>query len=386
MFEYFKDNYAWNIAVATLVEEVGTLAEPMEAFQAVAHLADADPTVANQAWHDAMMALGQRLERLADEDLAAGHALSAARKYHRASMYLIRVERMMPPRNSDRLAVYRRALANFRKARELGRDGVEFVGIPFEGKVIPALLVKAKGSAPAPIVIHLQGFDSVKETQWPMLQEYRRRGLSVLILDQPGAGEALRLHGLTARIESETYVSRAVDYILGRADIRTEQIGLAGLSMGGFLAPRAAAFEPRIRAVASWGAFFRLRPPAPQPAAGSARSGEAPGAASLPSMLAHALWSWGLDTPQEFGALAERFTLEGVVDKIRCPYLVMHGEGDRQIPWSDAVATYEQTTAPGKRLKIFRKDEGGIEHCQLDNRAFGADYLTDWFAEIFSGR
>jgi alpha-beta hydrolase superfamily lysophospholipase len=381
MFKYFEKNYAWNTALATLIEEVGTLAEPMEAFQSVAHLAGADPEVANLAWRDAMAKLAERLERLADQDLAEGHRLTASRKYHRAAMYFIRVERMASHRDSRRFETYRRALANFRNARELGNDGVEFVDIPYQNGAIPALLVKAGGDKPTPIVIHLQGFDSVKETQWPAVQEYRRRGMSVLILDQPGAGGALRLHGLTAVVESETYVSRVVNYILGRPDIATQQIGLAGLSMGGFLAPRAAAFEPRIKAVASWGAFYKIRPPKPSPE--SASSNESP-RASLPSMIEHAMWAWGCASPEAFRAVAQTVTLEGVVRKIQCPFLIIHGEGDQQIPLSDAIAVFEEATTPNKKLKVFRKDEGGYEHCQLDNVAFGADYLTDWFAEIFA--
>ena len=378
MFEYFGKNYAWNIALATLVEEVGTLAEPMEAFQALSHLATAESTVANKAWHDAMYRLGEKLESLAGKDLADGHPLSAARKFHRAAMYFIRVERMMSAQDSERLTVYRRALKCFRQARELAREGVEFIDIPFEHKAMPALLVKADAQRPAPIVIHLQGFDSVKETQWPMLQEYRRRGISVLIVDQPGAGGALRLHDLKARVRSESYVAVLVDFILRRPDIATPQIGLAGLSMGGFFAPRAAAFEPRIRAVASWGAFYRMRPAAPQATTAS----EPVRASSLPSMLQHAMWSWGLSSLQDYQAVAQEMTLEGVLDRIRCPYLIMHGEGDQQVPVQDAITTYEQTRAAGKQLKIFRKDEGGFEHCQLDNRAFGADFIADWFARV----
>ncbi len=100
MFEYFSANYAWNMAVVTLVEDVGTISEPSEAFQAVAHLAKgADPSVANEAWYQAMARLGDRLERMADQDFADGHLLSAARKYHRAAMYFFRAERMISHRS-----------------------------------------------------------------------------------------------------------------------------------------------------------------------------------------------------------------------------------------------------------------------------------------------
>jgi hypothetical protein len=138
MFEYFIDNYTRNMVVATLVEDVGTLAEPFEAFQSVAHLSGGDRIAANAGWYDAMVRLGEKLERLA-----------------------------------------------------LGQERVEFVDIPYEGGAMPALLIRALGEKPAPILIQIQGFDSVKETQWPMLQSYRARGLSLLIVGQPGAGASV---------------------------------------------------------------------------------------------------------------------------------------------------------------------------------------------------
>jgi alpha-beta hydrolase superfamily lysophospholipase len=378
MFEYFSGNYTWNMAVNTLVEDVGTLSEPSEAFQAVAHLAEANPAVANEAWYQAMVRLGDRLEHMADQDISDGHALSAARKYHRASMYLVRAERMISHEEPKRLATYRRAIANYRKARDLRADGVEFIDIPYRSGYMPALLIRA-GTAgnPPPIVVHLQGFDSIKETQFPVLQEYRRRGLSCLIVDQPGAGGALRLHGLTAEIETENYVSIIVDYIQSHPPIATKEIGLAGISMGGYFAPRAAAFEPRIQACAAWGAFYD----------GGALVNRAPAgntpAPSVPDPLKHALWVFGVDRPQDFIEIAKKMTLKGIVEKIACPLLVIHGEKDRQVPLQQAIDTFEAATNRNRKLKIFKADEGGVEHCQIDNRALAADYLADWFADTF---
>jgi alpha-beta hydrolase superfamily lysophospholipase len=377
MFEYFSANYTWNMAVVTLVEDVGTISEPSEAFQAVAHLAKAaDPSVANEAWYQAMARLGDRLERMADQDLAERHLLSAARKYHRAAMYFFRAERMISHQEPKRLETYRRAIDDYRKARDYGNDGVEFVDIPYKTGSMPALLIRA-AAHPAPIIIHLQGFDSIKETQFPVLQEYRRRGLSCLIVDQPGAGGALRLHGLTAAIETEKYVSVIVDYIQSHPNIATDRIGLAGISMGGYFAPRAAAFEPRIKACAAWGAFYDAAALVNRAPIG------APTAPSVPDPMSHALWVFGLDSPRAFVAIAQKMTLKGIVEKIACPLLVIHGENDRQVPVQQAIDTFEAATSRNKKLKIFKSDEGGVEHCQIDNRALAADYLADWFSDLF---
>jgi dienelactone hydrolase len=376
VFEYFKGNYAWNLTAVTLIEEVGTISEPAEAFEAVAKFANGPDEEANRSWYEAMSALGDKLEIAANSDLGAGNSLTAARKFHRAAMYLIRAERITSHTDPRRLIAYRRALENYRKARDFGEDGVEFVEVPFEGGVMPALLIVAKTDGkPAPIVIHIQGFDSIKETQFPVLQEYRRRGLSCLIVDQPGAGGALRLHGLTARPDAERYVSTIIDWIMARQDLATSRIGLAGLSMGGYLAPRAAAFEKRVKACASWGALFDLGR-----LTGEVAQGKEVAAPSVPNTIKHAMWSFGLNSPSAFVELAKSMTLAGVIDKLTCPLLVMHGENDRQVPLDQAIETYQAATTADKTLKIFGHDEGGVEHCQIDNRAIAADYLGDWFA------
>ena len=377
MFEYFKNNYAWNLAAVTLIEDVGTISEPAEAFAQVAHLATGDAEEANAAWHDAMVALADRLERMGKEDFGIGRPLSAARKHHRAAMYLLRAERMISHHDERRLVTYRRALENYRAARQLGADGVEFIDIPYKAGSIPAIFVPAEPGKVSPIIVHLQGFDSVKETQFPFLQEYRRRGLSCLIVDQPGAGGALRLHGLTVEVETEHYVGVILDYLEGRADTKTQAVGLAGISMGGYFAPRAAAFEKRIKALAVWGAFFdfnRLLARQADPV----KANEAP---SVPNPANHALWAFGADSPQDMLAKAKAMTLEGVAGKITCPILIFHGESDRQVPVQHAIDTYEAVASKDKTLKIFTADEGGVEHCQIDNRAWAGDLMADWFAE-----
>ncbi|MCU1395020.1 MAG: hypothetical protein JWM34_3448 [Ilumatobacteraceae bacterium] len=376
MFEYFERNYAWNLTAISLMDEIGTVTQPCEVLAAVEAVEDQPIDVSSVAWYDAMTEMADRMETLGDADLAAGHELTASRKFHRAATYLSRADRMMPPDDPRQMVAYQRMRSNYRKARDLARDGVEFVDIPYGAGVMPALLVTASTEEePAPIVVHIQGFDSIKETQFPMLQEYRRRGLSVLIVDQPGAGGALRLHGLTARHDSEAYVSVIVDWITSRPDIATDRIGLCGLSMGGYFAPRAAAFEPRIKAVASWGALHNALELA-APASG----GNTTTAPSVPSPLAHAMWVFGVSRPVELADVFAKMDLDGVIELVTCPLLVMHGELDRQVPLAHAQRTFELATVADKTLKVFTAHEGGAEHCQVDNRAIAADYASDWFA------
>ncbi|MCX4152040.1 MULTISPECIES: alpha/beta hydrolase family protein [Paraburkholderia] len=379
MIEYFESNYAWNLAATTLAEEAGNFPEFEPTLRRLKPYQSIEAVEASQRWHCAFAELGDHMVGLAQTEEAKGHYFSAARRYHRASMYYLKAERMLSHRDPQRLATYGKSLVAYKKARVLNRDPVEFVDIPYKASSMPALFVPGEGPGPRPMVIHLQGFDSVKESQYPYLEGYSRRGLSVLIVDQPGAGQAIRERGLTAEVETENYVRAIVDYACTRSDVDANRIGLAGISMGGYFAPRAAAYEPRIRAVACWGALYDFGE------LSARRANATDGADSVPAVLEHALWCFGVQTPEECLAIARRMNLRDVMPRVTCPLLVTHGADDRQVPLDHAQRTYDEAASKVKTLKIFTKEDGGAAHCQLDNRYLGSDVFGDWFAEQLGG-
>jgi esterase/lipase len=89
---------------------------------------------------------------------------------------------------------------------------------------------------------------------------------------------------------------------------------------------------------------------------------------------------WVVGAPDDAAALdiAKKFTLEGIAQQIECPVLILHGENDRIVPLQAAKTLYEKVGAKNKILKIFTAEEGGAEHCQVDNRQLGIDYVGDW--------
>jgi fermentation-respiration switch protein FrsA (DUF1100 family) len=85
--------------------------------------------------------------------------------------------------------------------------------------------------------------------------------------------------------------------------------------------------------------------------------------------------------------IAESVHLDGVLDRIRVPFLVTHGEQDSQIPVVWAQRTYEQLiNSPKRELKIFTAREGGVQHSSFDNSANAGAYIADWVAENLGGR
>ena len=200
----------------------------------------------------------------------------------------------------------------------------------------------------------------------------------MLIADQPGAGGALRLHGLATDHETEHCVKALVDYAETRKDVDSEKIGLSGNSLGGYYAPRAAAFEKRLKCCIAWGALYDFGP------IFESATKKVLTAPSVPDVVTHGMWVTGQKTAEDALKVAKRMTLKGIVQKITCPILIAHGENDRQVPVSDAERTYEEAINSSQRkLKIFTLEEGGAEHCQVDNRQLIGDVMSDWAAEIF---
>ncbi len=91
----------------------------------------------------------------------------------------------------------------------------------------------------------------------------------------------------------------------------------------------------------------------------------------------------GVANIQEYMEKIKRFTLEGIADKITCPILVLHGENDRSVPVWAAQRTYDACiNSPRRELKIFTQEEGGVEHCQIDNVTVATDYIHAWVADV----
>ena len=385
MFKYFPTNYVWNLSVNLAIEmgarmgEIETMCGPL---QEAAKQPDAAGT---QAFRETWARQAEQLCELAAEDEARGRLISAGDKYGRAATYLLTAERLLAHGAEGRAALYDRFLEIFAKGVKLAGENCERVTIPYGDAHIAGLLVRAEGLAPgerAPILLQLNGLDSTKEMKYRvgLPRWLAQRGVSSLLIDQPGTGEALRLHGLTAVYNSEVWASKVVDWLETRADVDPQRIGCEGVSLGGYYCPRAVAFEPRFACGVVWGANHDWRDVQQKRLA---REGNLP----VPHYWAHVRWVWGAKDQDDFFRIAENVHLDGVVERIRVPFLVTHGQKDSQIPLHWAQRTYDQlVNSPKRELKIFTDREGGVQHSSFDNSANAGAYIADWVAETLGGR
>jgi dienelactone hydrolase len=382
MFEYFPGNYVWNLSVVAtlnsggLIDEVDRACRPIK--DAAARGEDAGTPDFLRAW----TALTDSLVAQAEAAEKAGHARTAGQLYARATNYLCQAERMQSAKAPGRLDTYRRVLELQQKAFALKDPRLSRVEIPYEGTTLPAYFSQAPAAdnGPAPVMIMWNGLDSTKEHMYSSghWEELAVRGISTLMVDCPGSGEALRLRGLPARVDTEAWAAACIDYLLTRDDVDPARIGLVGWSLGGYYAPRAAAFEKRLALVVAWGANHDW-------GAVQRRRLEREGERPVPHYWEHVLWVWGYDGLDAFIEFADQVKLDGVVEQITVPFLICHGENDRQIPVAYAHRSYDQAVnSPRRDLRIFTVADGGAEHIGLDHLPYVSTYIADWAADTFA--
>ncbi len=382
MFEYFPTNYVWNLSLNIALSSGAQIGEIDQACRPALEAAKQGDDSGVRVLTDGLVKLGDRVARMAEADLAKGRRLSAGAKFRRASVYYSTAERLFGPSDPNRMALYRKMLDTFMRFVEHSGVPVTRVEIPYAGETLAALLVKApnaSASSPAPCMVHFDGFDAYKEMLYlnGMPDALAARGISTLIVDHPGVGEALRLKGMTVEPKIEKAATAAVDYLETQASVDKNRIGMIALSMGGYYAPRAAAFEKRFKACVAWGANYDWG------GVQRARYENTKIGRPVPHFWDHLKWALGKPTVEEALAFGDQINLRGILHQITCPILISHGENDRQINVKYAQMTYDECVNSSRReLKIHTKEEVAAEHCSVDNGAVAIDYMADWLAEV----
>lgn len=376
-FMYFPGNYRWSAAFINMLGRTpygGTdISELHKAGRRLQGKAASD----DDAWFEAFRDLGDEVRARGQSFETTGHKVSAAAFYLRACQYYQMGERFRTPKDAVALDAYRAGVDCFHRFAELGDLGIEIVEVPFEGGSLPGYFVPAQNARGprTPCVVFFDGLDVTKEIQFVCgVPDLIKRGISVLVMDGPGTGEAIRFRGYHLRHDYEAAGSACIDYLETRADVDPKRIGVVAISLGGYYAPRCASMEPRFAACVAWGAIWDYH-------AVWKRRIEAHFNASMSVPGHHIMWILGVDSLDQALRSLEPYRLDGVVQQMRCPFLVTHGEDDEQVPLADAVALYEACGSSDKTLRVFTGEEGGAQHCQRDYLAFGAATMWSWFED-----
>jgi dienelactone hydrolase len=382
-FLYFPDNYRWSMGlliclsgapwVGVEIDEVHRVGRALEGRVGDDH-----------AWFEEWTRMGDKIEARGREAERKGHRHTAASCFRRASRYYQTGERFIHPRSQRSMDVYAKSVQLFKDAATVIRQPrIEPVEVPYDGASLPALLVHpdpaAAGGKPAPAMVFFDGFDVTKELQYGYgVPDLAARGVGCLIVDGPGNGESVRFRNLPLIAETERYATAAYEYLASRREFDAKRIGVMALSLGGYYAPRAAALEPRFACCVAWGAQWdyhaiwakRLE----QLASGQVLS------LSVPPE--HLQWVLGVSSNAAALKKLEGFRLDGIVQKMTCPFLLLHGAGDEQIPLSLAEKCFAAVGSKRKTLRVFEREEGGFHHCQVDNVTVGVHAMWDWIEDV----
>ena len=372
-------------------------AEAGEVLSTANRIAEAD----FESWTAEWLKTAQRVHEIAERSRERGHTVSAQEAYFRASNYYRAAEFYLHGDSSDPRIIdfSRRARECFEQALGLIRLAVERVAIPYEGTALPGYLYLAdEAGATAPTLIVHTGYDGTQEELRATAMAATARGMNCLTFEGPGQGAVIREQGLGFRSDWEAVVTPVVDYVLDLATVDPERIALLGISFGGYLAPRAAAFEHRLAAcIANGGVFDFMANRLPS---GMSRQVAIDGVRSDPGgtnemmralMEASTDTRWGIEngvftfrasSPADYYLKALDYTLAGIAEKITCPTLVIDSEGDL---WYQGQARqlFDALTCE-KTFLNFTAEEGAEDHCQVGSPLLSAQRMFDWLEETFS--
>jgi len=384
-FLYFPTNYRWSMGLLICLSGAPWVGIEIDEVNRVGR-ALADKVGDDNAWFEEWTRMGDVVEARGRDAARAGHTLTAASCFMRATRYYQTGERFIHPRSLRSQEVYAKSVKIFQEAAAMiRRPRIEPVEVPYGETSLPALLVHpdpaVAGNKPAPAMVFFDGFDVTKELQYGYgVPDLAARGVGCLIVDGPGNGESVRFRELPLIAETEHYATPVYNYLAGRPEFDAKRIGVMALSLGGYYAPRAASLEQRFACCVAWGAQWDYH------AVWAKRLEELDKGKVLSLSVPPEHLQWVLGVPDRAAALKnlEGFRLDGIVQKMTCPFLLVHGGGDQQIPLATAERLYAAVGSKQKALKVFSREEGGFHHCQVDNVTIGLHYMWDWVADVLN--
>jgi pimeloyl-ACP methyl ester carboxylesterase len=356
---------------------VSNCADLGEVLETVKVIAEGDV----QSWYTAWEATADRVLALAER---TQDPLSKGGAYMRASTYQRTAEFLIPPGDPKRPESFQKTGSYFFKGLDTLGVRYERITVPYGAGNLRALYYPGpRGAETEPLIMFGGGFDSILEEYYPNFAEAGfKRGYSVLTYEGPGQGQALRKYGLTYTPEWEKPVTAALDEFL-HTHAKPSKIVLIGMSMGGYFAPRAAAFEERIDGVVAYDTMYDFGAVA-GPLMAAAKNPLAMNNISVSWAYRNALWTMGTKNVDETTKACAAYTLAPVADRIRQDVLILAGTEDHFVPIHQ-TADFEKALVNARSVttRIFDRPSGGAGHCQGGALTLYHAAVFDWLLEKF---
>lgn len=279
----------------------------------------------------------------------------AALAYHLAAMLVFDDARELRTLRASASSLYARAMPVLRPA-------VHRVAIPWRTTTLPGYLAcPEQANEPSPLVVLLNGTSTSKEETLLWTDAFLAQGLAVLALDWPGSGESALDVAPTA--DGDDFTDGVFALAAREPAIDPTRVGLLGFSLGGAVAARAATQDRRI------GAVVAVTPPY-DPRAWFARA--------QPLLRRHLATFVGGEA--QAAALAGEFALPGVVERLRCPLLVLGAGRDLIVPPEEAL---RYCAAAGERGTLLWYPDGS--HGLYDELPEWTAEAARWLVAVLAG-
>jgi 2,6-dihydroxypseudooxynicotine hydrolase len=310
-----------------------------------------------QEWSAAALVHEQLgLDALAERRFfTAGQALGRAAAYYHFAGFRFYVDM------AQKEAADAKAWTCYAKAAPHFQPPAERLLVPFAGTHLVGYLRLPAGRLRSPYVVIIAGMDSRKEEFHALENEFLARGMATVSYDGPGQGETWK--NVKARFDDEKAVIAIIDHLTSRPELDSSRIGVYGWAMGGYFAPRAAAADSRVRACVSMPVRYGLE-----------------AWDSLGSMQTDAYrYLFGRVSFDEGRRIGAAFTLQGILPRVQCPYLIVHGDKGDTVDRAVAERAAKEAGG-GAKLVVF---EDG-DHLCINVRFKSWPLVTDWFSTHLS--
>lgn len=384
----FEDEVLDQVTLHYLGQAWHQSADVAEVLETVGRINEKDPS----SWPREWTTTAARLTRVAQTSEAAGHRLSASQAWLRAATYYrAALHRHPDPFAAEIKTLAQREVEAFEKYLTLSRSPCRAVKMPYEGTTLPGYYcVSSAVQGRGPVLIFQEGRDGWAEDGRFIADEALKRGFHVLLFDGPGMGQTIRLQNLPFRPDWEKVITPVVDFVIAQPEVDASRVGLMSVSMGGFLGPRAATREHRLKVlianpgVLRWSSIYEGFISSIDPslltlldADPAAFDATMMGIMSQSELLRWGMtdsaWHHGVRTPSELMREVRKYNLDESVRDITARTLVIDADAEE---WGQSRALADALTAPHDLLR-FTAEEGAQFHVQPGASGI-AIRILDW--------
>lgn len=395
-FLFSDEEYGFQLLRTIGAASVGA-AEVGECLATASLIKEGDDESWYSAWRlraDSLMAEGS-LSKSLGHDVSAASAFARASNYYRAAEFFLHTNK-----NDPRiLETWQKSKQCFQEVMTLSDTHVKKVSIPFEGTSLPGYLCLANHEK-GPLLIVQTGFDgTMEELYFGVAKEATKRGIHCLVFEGPGQGGVLREQHIPFRPNWETVITPVIDYAEGLPAIDKSRIALLGISMGGYLVPRALAFEKRIKTGIVNGGILDFHELCTKGNVDLDKGLDDEATAkeidrtifelmktnsTIRWVFGHGMYAFHADSPSEWLKKTRAYQLHELASKISCHMLVIDSESD-SLTAGQSKKFYDTLVTP-KDFLLFTEAEGAGDHCQVGSPIHSSEKVFNWLEGQWKGQ